>query len=223
MKKIVLILFASVLLSCAIRAQNDSKLGIDIYPIPMLLGEYGFQLNLPPGIGAHFTYYNPALGLTGILINSQLGEGDELDLNVNSYIPGVSYTHYSKSGFEGFYVGGKVMYKTASGTVLLKDKYTGGSAYKAIVEADINLNTLNVSVVSGYRFVFDSNFAIRLGAALGYQNCFTNDVIYEIIEEYEDGSGDEVIDDMKTDVETYTKSFTKSITFQVEIGLGFNF
>ncbi|MDA3952730.1 MAG: hypothetical protein PF485_03720 [Bacteroidales bacterium] len=220
MKKIILLLSVSLILSSGIKAQKS--VGIDIYPIPMLFGEFGFQVNLPAGIGAHLSYYNPSVGLTGVLIQSQLGDGDELNLNVHSVMPGISYTYYSKGNIEGFYVGGKFLFKTVSGDVLLKDKYTGGTAYKGIVESEISINSINVGCIAGYRFVFDNNFTIRLGAALGYQNALKNEVTYRIIEQYDD-EGWEVVDDLREDLEMNTESFTKPVTFQIEIGLGFNF
>ncbi len=91
-----------------------------------------------------------------------------------------------------------------------------------MVESRIAINSINANYVSGYRFVFNNGFVLRLGVALGYQNALKNEVTYKIIEEY-DGEGSEVVNDLKENIDQYTKSYTKPITFQIEIGLGFNF
>jgi hypothetical protein len=68
------------------------------------LGEYGAQLDIgdKKALGFHLTYYNPNLGLTGVLIRSQLGNGDELELNTHGILPGVSYTNTPKEVWKDF-------------------------------------------------------------------------------------------------------------------------
>lgn len=188
----------------------------------MFLGEYGMQMDIgdTKAFGLHFTYYNPNLGLNGVLIRSQLGSGDELELNTHGILPGISYTYYPNGNLKGFYYGGLLRYKMAFGDVLFKDKYSGGKAYKGIVESDINIHTINLNGMVGYRWVFDNNFSVRLGAALGFQNAFINDITYTIIDQY-DGEGDEVVDDLAEALEQNLKSFTRPLTFQLMIAIGF--
>lgn len=226
MKKTSLILSFLLVLFCKnMHAQESNKFALDFYPIPLLLGELSIEGNIPMGktaLGIQATYYNPNLLLSGVLIRSQLGPDDELDMNVHSAIPGLSFCYYSKGGAKGFYAGGSFLYKLAMGDVLYKDKYTGGTAYKGIVESELDIMSFDIGARSGYRFVFNNGFSIRLGARIGYQTVIKNMVTYNIIEDYDD-EGDEVIDDLEEAIERYTKKFTQPITFQVEIGLGLTF
>lgn len=222
---ILIISFLIALLSKNTHAQENNKFALDFYPIPLLLGELSVEGNIPMGktaLGIQATYYNPSLLLSGVLIRSQLGPGDELNMNVHSVIPGFSFCFYSKGGAKGFYTGGSFLYKIALGDVLYKDKYTGGRAYKGIVESDLDIMSFDIGARAGYRFVFNNGFSIRLGARLGYQTVLKNNVTYTIIEDYDD-EGDEVIEDLDEAIERYTKKFTQPITFQVDIGLGLTF
>ncbi|MCP4178686.1 MAG: hypothetical protein GY756_13055 [bacterium] len=231
MKKVFVIITA-ILLAANTFAQtaaesNKNKVGLDFYLLPMLFGEYGGQLSFAAGdhlgVGLQMVYYNPSMGLTGVIVKSQLGPGDVLDMNVSAILPGVSLTYYSKPRLKGFYVGGLVRYKRAKGDVLLKDKFTGGTAYKGIVEADIAVNSININLVSGYRFAFDNGFSLTLGLALGGQINLKDDTRYTIIESYEESDGITVKDDLQEGVEQQMRSFINPITFQAIIGLGFTF
>lgn len=224
-KSTLIFSFLVALCTNSMHAQENNKFALDFYPIPLLLGELSVEGNIPMGktaLGINATYYNPSLLLSGLLIRSQLGPGDELDMNVHSAIPGLSFCYYSKGGAKGFYAGGSFLYKLAMGDILYKDKYTGGRAYKGIVESELDIKSFDIGARSGYRFVFNNGFSIRLGARIGYQTVLKNDISYNIIEDYDD-EGDEVIEDLEEAIERYTKKFTQPVTFQVDIGLGITF
>ncbi len=227
MKKIYIIVTAILLTASTFAQTNKKKVGIDVYLLPMLFGEYGGQLSIGIGnhsaLGLQMIYYNPSFGITGAIYKSDLGPGDELDINVSALLPGISYAYYSKSRMKGFYIGTLIRYKRLKGEVLLKDKYTGGTAYKGIVEADIAVNSINFNLITGYRFVFDNNFSLCLGIAVGGQKNLKNFTRYNILEAYDESDGEEVRNDLIEGVEQQTKSFVKAVTFQAIIGIGVTF
>lgn len=216
-------LVATISIALLCNASNAQKsTGVDFYILPMILGEFGAQIDVgnEKALGYHFTYYNPNLGLSKVLLESQLGSGDELELNAHGIIPGFSYTKYPNGDLDGFYYGGLLRYKMALGSVTYKDKYSGGSAYRGVVKADINIHSINLNGMIGYRWVFENNFSLRLGGAIGFQVPYINEVTYTILEEY-DYEGYEVVEDLEEALEKGLKGFTKPVTFQLMIGIGF--
>ena len=229
MKKIYSLLLLLIIFNSSIFAQeNNRKTSIELYPLPILLGEIGveagFALGTNLGMGVQFIYYNPSIGLTNLIIRSQLGKNDELTMKVNAILPALSFAYYSKPEMAGFYVGGLFRFKRASGTVTYSDNSASDPFDNvAKVQATLAINSINPNIITGYRFVFDNNFSLRLGIAMGGQKTLKNEVSYLILEQDSQDDGNDAVNDMRADIPTYTKSFTKSFTFQLMIGLGFTF
>lgn len=222
MKKLISVATITLTLICA--TTNAQKRGTDFYVLPMIWGEYGVQMDFENenngAFGLHLTYFNPACGITGIIIQSQVSESDELTLNAHGIIPGLSYTHYTKKGLTGLYYGGLLRYKMALGNITLEETTSGGR-YQGMVETDLNIHAVNMSFIIGYRFAFDNNFSLRLGGALGFQHALVDEVTYNVIEQNYDDDAEDIIGDLEDGVDTYTNTFTKPVTFQLMIAIGF--
>ena len=204
------------------------KTSLDFYPLPMLLGEFGGELSFSTSektsIGLQLTYYNPKFGLTGILINNQLGKNDELTLNVHSFLPAIAFTVYTKPEMSGFYYGALLRLKTGNGYVIYYDNYaTDKSQNSATVRSDISILTINPNIIGGYRWAFKNNFSLKLGLATGLQFSIYDNVSYTILEQESEDDGNDAMEGMKDDIDIYLKSYRKPFTFQLVVGLGFTF
>ena len=225
MKKIYYILLVILISQGSISAQdNVRKTALDFYPLPMLMGEFGAELDFATSnntaLGIQFAYFNPTFGLSGVIINSKLDDGDKLEINVHAFLPGITYTYYTKPEMEGFYIGGLVRYKHASGTALYEDN---NGSVRGQAKTDMSISTINPNVIGGYRWVFDNNFSIRLGAAVGGQINIVDDITYSTVWEENEGDGKKIEEDLQKGLEIQLRSFVKPVTFQLVAGLGFTF
>lgn len=206
---------------------TDRKCSIDIYPLLMLFGEFGMQFDLNMieqlNLGLHVTYFDPKLGvISNSLIGAFIEPEDAIEINARTLTPGISVTHYFKQSFEGWYLGGLLLYKNCGGTIMFEDKFSRDLTYRGIIQANIGAHSVSFNVNSGYRIVLDNGISFRFGGGLGYQ-IGKNTTTYTIIQAYDPVEGLGSKQDLEDVLDIYYDTVVKPVSFFMSIGIGKTF